>query len=95
MKAAKSDLEALSFLIPENVTSESKLMKSMVFFDDIPLAMEALRWLCEQLLPELCDQEAVYNSRHTGNAKHQVLRDFTEGKIQILFTNEAAGMVSF
>jgi superfamily II DNA helicase RecQ len=94
MKAAKSDLEALSFLVPKNVTSESKLTKSMVFFDDILLAMEALRWLREQLWPELRDQVAVYNSWRTGNAKHQVLCDFTEGNIQILFTTEAAGMVS-
>ncbi|KAF4609440.1 hypothetical protein D9613_012919 [Agrocybe pediades] len=89
-KAGKSDLEALSFLIPDS--AEPELTKTMVFFDDINLALQALRWLRKHLPPHLRKQVAVYNSRRSSRSKKQILQKFRDGHIKILLTTEAAGM---
>lgn len=56
MKGGKSDLESLAFLIPERASDdtlveEPELTQTMVFFDDINLALQALKYL-RGLLPE-------------------------------------------
>lgn len=94
MKAGKSDLDALAFLIPgsrEGVMED--LIQTMVFFDDINLAEEAMKWIRSHLPPELRKYIAVYNSRRSLRSKNKVIKEFREGKIKHLLTTEAAGMV--
>lgn len=89
MKGAKSDLEALDFLV-----TADELTQTMVFFDDINLSLEALKYL-RALLPDAKKGEiAAYSSRRTTRAKRRVMDEFRRGKIKILLTTEAAGMVS-
>ena len=91
MSAGKSDLEALAFLLPK--AGVSQLEKTMVFFDDINLSMKARRWFVEQLPEDLRPRVKCYNARKSALAKKLVMKDFQEGRIDILFTTEAAGMV--
>ncbi|KAF8222182.1 hypothetical protein L208DRAFT_1173292, partial [Tricholoma matsutake] len=69
-----------------------ELVQTMVFFDDINVALEALKWIQNQLPPHLHGQVAVYSSQHSKCAKDHVLQDYQRGQIKILFTTEAAGM---
>jgi superfamily II DNA helicase RecQ len=86
MDGAKSDLKALDFVIDEDV-------QTMVFFDDINLSLDALKHL-RSLLPDWRKNEiAAYNSRRTTRAKLRIMDEFRRGKIKILLTTEAAGMV--
>lgn len=95
MTGGKSNLEALAFLIPHATDEEIlELVQTMVFFDDINVALEALKWIRKRLPPHLRDQVAVFHSRRSKRAKRQILKEFREGKIKILLTTEAAGMVS-
>lgn len=104
MNGAKSDLEALSFLVssspgsnlpPDDPNYQSlKLTQTMVFFDDINVALQALKWLRNKLPRHLHNEVVVYNSRRSPYSKRRVLEDFRCGKIKILLTTEAAGMVS-
>ncbi|KAJ7666122.1 P-loop containing nucleoside triphosphate hydrolase protein [Mycena polygramma] len=93
MKGAKTDLEALEFLI-ESGDEEGivKLIQTMVFFDDINLAMDALKHLRERLPPTLRGQIAIYHSRRSRRSKRIVMDKFRRGEIKILLTTEAAGM---
>ncbi|KAJ7320972.1 P-loop containing nucleoside triphosphate hydrolase protein [Mycena albidolilacea] len=94
MKGAKSDLEALEFLIrtrgSENAIIE--LVQSMVFFDDINLAMEALEHLRDLLPPHLRGSIALYHSRRSKRSKQIIMDKFRKGEIKILLATEAAGM---
>ncbi|KIJ15178.1 hypothetical protein PAXINDRAFT_12087 [Paxillus involutus ATCC 200175] len=95
MKAAKSDLESLRFMLPKSCGGEGKedkLTSTLVFSEDISLLMEATEWCRRQVAPELRNQIVCYHSRRTPLAKRIALRLFREGKIKILFTTEAAGM---
>jgi superfamily II DNA helicase RecQ len=95
MAGGKKDFESLSFLIPEATDEElMELIQTMVFFDDINVALEALQWIRSRLPPHLQSQVAVYNSRRSKRAKVCVLNDYQKGFIKILFTTEAVGMVS-
>ena len=95
MKGGKSDLESLAFLIPNATDDEVlKLAQTMVFFDDINLALQALKYLRSLLPLRMQGKIAVYNSRRSRRSKARVLRQFREGRIKILLTTEAAGMVS-
>lgn len=69
-----------------------KLIQTMVFFDDINVALEASKWIRSWLPPHLQDQVAVYNSRRSKRAKDHVLQEYRKGQIKILLTTEAAGM---
>lgn len=94
MSGGKKDFESLAFLIPHATDGElMELIQTMVFFDDINVALEALKWIRTRLPPELRDQVAVYNSRRSKRAKHHVLEGYRKGQIKILLTTEAAGMV--
>lgn len=96
MTGAKKDFESLAFLIPNATDDEltnSELVQTMVFFDDINVALEAMKWIRSRLPPCLHSQVATYNSRRSKRAKHRVLRDYRKGLIKILLTTEAAGMV--
>ena len=94
MTGAKKDFESLSFLIPNATDDElTELVQTMVFFDDINVALEAMKWIRSRLPPCLHSQVATYNSRRSKRAKHRVLRDYRKGLIKILLTTEAAGMV--
>ncbi|KAI0668430.1 P-loop containing nucleoside triphosphate hydrolase protein, partial [Trametes maxima] len=94
MSAGKSDLEALSFLVPNPAENIIRLPKTMVFFDDIFLSMKAWRWFLNQLPPTLHRRVKCYHSRRTDLAKQITMYDFTHGEIDILFTTEAAGMAT-
>lgn len=94
MTGAKKDFESLAFLIPnatDNVLTE--LVQTMAFFDDINVALEAMKWIQSRLPLDLHSQIAVYNSRRSKRAKHRVLQDYRKGRVKILLTTEAAGMV--
>jgi superfamily II DNA helicase RecQ len=94
MRGGKSDLEALAFLIPNATDDEIlDLVQTMVFFDDINLSLQALKYLRSLLPPDMRRQIAVYNSRRSRRSKERVLHKFREGRIMILLTTEAAGMV--
>ena len=94
MKGGKSDLESLAFLIPDATDDDIlELVQTMVFFDDINLALHALKYLRSLLPLHMHNQIAVYNSRRSRRSKARVLRKFREGNIRILLTTEAAGMV--
>lgn len=94
MKAAKSDLDSLSFLLPldENGVLQP-LKQSLVFFDNIKLSLDAFSWFQERLPTSMQGLVATYNSRRSTNSKHIVLDDFQQGRVKILLTTEAAGMV--
>ncbi|KAI0363574.1 P-loop containing nucleoside triphosphate hydrolase protein [Pilatotrama ljubarskyi] len=92
MTAAKSDLEALAFLLPEDASSLTRLPKAMIFFDDIMVSMKAQRWLMERLPPALRGRVKVYNSRRSLLAKERTMRGFRNGSVDYLLTTEAAGM---
>lgn len=95
MKAAKSDLEALEFLIPPHEWEDAiiELAQSMVFFDDINLAMEALEYLRDRLPRSSRGAIALYHSRRSKRSKRIIMEKFRKGEIKILLTTEAAGMV--
>ncbi|KAJ7440733.1 P-loop containing nucleoside triphosphate hydrolase protein [Mycena latifolia] len=94
MQGAKSDLEALDFLIPAHAPGDEdfELTQTMVFFNDINLSLDALEHLRAQLPDSMKDQIAAYSSRRTTRAKRRVMEEFRRGKIKILLTTEAAGM---
>lgn len=95
MKAAKSDLESLSFLLPlDESGSLLPLKQTLVFFDNIRVSLDAFNWFQEQLPIQMRDEVATYNSRRSAGSKRIVLKDFREGRVKILLTTEAAGMVS-
>ncbi|KAJ7229254.1 P-loop containing nucleoside triphosphate hydrolase protein [Mycena rebaudengoi] len=94
MKAAKKDLEALLFLVPPHLSEYDLvvLIQSMVFFDDIEVAMAALEYL-RQALPRMArGQIALYHSRRSKRSKRIIMEKFRKGEIKILLTTEAAGM---
>ena len=96
MKGGKSDLESLAFLIPNMTDGDNivlELVQTMVFFDDINIALQALKYLRSLLPLHMHNQIAVYNSRRSRRSKARVLRKFREGNIRILLMTEAAGMV--
>jgi superfamily II DNA/RNA helicase len=94
MTGAKKDFKSLAFLIPEATDDElTELVQTMVFFDDINVALEAMKWIRSRLPPHLHSQVTVYNSRRSKRAKDRVLRDYQKGHVKILLTTEAAGMV--
>ncbi|KAJ7159876.1 P-loop containing nucleoside triphosphate hydrolase protein, partial [Mycena crocata] len=94
MNAAKTDLEALDFLCPDHVSEDDLvvLMQTMVFFDDINLAMDALEHLRDRLPRQNRGQIAIYHSRRSKRSKRIIMEKFRNGEIKILLTTEAAGM---
>jgi superfamily II DNA helicase RecQ len=95
MKAGKSDLDALNFVLRADLAKDeiTKLVQTMVFFDDINVGLDALKHLRARLPPHLRGQIAMYNSRRSSKSKRRIMKEFREGKIKILLTTEAAGMV--
>ncbi|KIK06057.1 hypothetical protein K443DRAFT_637223 [Laccaria amethystina LaAM-08-1] len=94
MKGGKTDFESLDFLVASGYSGDKDvdLIQSMVFFDDINVAMGAMRWMRSRLPLHLRGQIAVYHSRRSKRSKRRILTEFREGKIKILLTTEAAGM---
>lgn len=94
MKGTTSSLPILSFLLHEGNGEAFELQRSMVFFNSRDLAFQAAMSLRHEV-PEESQQQI--NFLHAGRSRHareRVLKDFREGKIQILCATEAAGMVS-
>ncbi|KAJ7676762.1 P-loop containing nucleoside triphosphate hydrolase protein, partial [Mycena polygramma] len=94
MKGAKSALESLGFLVPPHASEDElvELVQTMVFFDDINLAMEALEYLRDLLPPSARGSIALYHSRRSKRSKRIVMEKFRNGEIKILLATEAAGM---
>ncbi|KAJ7729256.1 P-loop containing nucleoside triphosphate hydrolase protein [Mycena maculata] len=94
MNGAKTDIEALEFLISPHESEEDdvELIQSMVFFDNISLCMDALKHLRERLPQKARGQIAIYHSRRSKRSKHIIMAKFRSGEIKILLTMEAAGM---
>ena len=92
---AGQNLDSLQFIIPPSNGSDTPnpIVPTMVFFDDIALAMSAIVYLCNLLPRTQHNQVAVYNSRRTASAKKNVMKQFHNQQIKILLTTEAAGMV--
>ncbi|KAF8723171.1 hypothetical protein AX14_009490 [Amanita brunnescens Koide BX004] len=89
------DLESLQFIVPPHKADSDtpiQLISTMVFFDDISLAMTAMVYLRDLLPPSYHQKIAVYNSRRTPRAKKKIMKRFRSQEIQILLTTEAAGM---
>lgn len=95
MEGGKSDLKALSFLLPDKDTpvNMQTLERGLVYFDDISLSMTARRWFQEHLPQHLHNRVQCYNSRRGEQSKSRVLTEFEQGDVDILFASEAAGMV--
>jgi superfamily II DNA/RNA helicase len=91
----KSDLESLDLVVPPKAANDPDfvLTLTMVFFDDINLSLEALKYLRARLPPKIRNQITAYNVKCTPRAKRRILDKFRRGKIKILLTTEAAGMV--
>ena len=95
LKARKSDLESLAFLLPDKhlVNDEMTLDHGIIFFDDITLAMEAVQWFQNQLPQHLRRRIACYHAQRGEMSKEMVLDRFNNETISILFATKAAGMV--
>ena len=99
--ANSKDFKSLQFLISppgsteaSNSNTARNLTPTMVFFDNISMAMSSMVYL-RTLLPQTQQEEiAVYHSRRTSHAKKIIMNLFRTQKIKILLTTEAAGMVS-
>ncbi|KIK04517.1 hypothetical protein K443DRAFT_93022 [Laccaria amethystina LaAM-08-1] len=78
MKGRKSDFKSLDFLVtPESSDDENiDLVQSMVFFDDINVAMGAMKWMRSRLPSHLWGQIAVYHSRRSKGSKKRILKEF-------------------
>ncbi|KAF8888593.1 P-loop containing nucleoside triphosphate hydrolase protein [Infundibulicybe gibba] len=98
MRGGKTDLASLDFLLlPKNDVEADdergyELISTMVFFDDINVAMSALQHLRKQLPPERSGEIAIYHSRRTSRAKKRTMSRYADGNVRILLTTEAAGM---
>ncbi|KAK7031813.1 P-loop containing nucleoside triphosphate hydrolase protein [Favolaschia claudopus] len=94
MKGAKSDLDALNFLVDAQGSEDAiiELIQSMVFFDDINLAMDALEHLRDLLPRHMRGAIALYHSRRSKRSKRIIMEKFRKGEIKILLATEAAGM---
>ncbi|TFY78202.1 hypothetical protein EWM64_g5807 [Hericium alpestre] len=88
MKAGKSDLESLTFLLLTK--DKPKLKRAIIFFDDISVSMDACCWFREQLPANLRDHVACYNSQHGESSKHDSYQRFCDGELDIWFASEAA-----
>ncbi|KAJ7247012.1 hypothetical protein C8J57DRAFT_1081307, partial [Mycena rebaudengoi] len=73
MNGAKSNLESLDFVVPPEAANDPDffLTLTIVFFDDINLSLEALKYLRAPLLPEMQDQITSYNAKRTPRAKRR------------------------
>ncbi|KAK7002050.1 P-loop containing nucleoside triphosphate hydrolase protein [Favolaschia claudopus] len=82
MKGAKSDLDALNFLVgahdPDDVEALIEVAQSMHVRDLLP--------------PHLRGAVALYHSRRSKRSKRIIMEKFRTGEIKILLTTEAAGM---
>lgn len=97
MKGAISDLESLRFLLPKSCGGQGKeneLTQSLVFGDNINELMACAKFLRTEAAEHFRSQIACYHSYRTARTKRLVLRLYREGIIKVLFTTEAAGMVS-
>ena len=92
MQGARSDMQALRFILPESPT-QLKMDQMIIYFNNILLSMEACQWFCEQLPEHLHTRVACYNARRGDLSKDDTLYRFCHGELDILFASEAAGMV--
>lgn len=97
MNAAKSDLESLRILLPRSnggEAGETSFNQTMVFGNDINQLMRMCQWVHSNTSPGLHNHVAVYHSWLTSRTKQILLHHFRMAEIKVLFTTEAAGMVS-
>lgn len=95
MKGGKKDLDSLTALLfPSNTTGPSAcdIPQTLVFFDEINVAIDTLHHIRRRLRASHAHVQ-VYHSRRSRQPKVRLLRDFRKGRIKILLSTEAAGMV--
>ncbi len=94
MSAGKSDLDALEVLLPPDVEDRVHLPRTIVFFDNIFLSMQARRWYLEHLPVRLRDRVKEYNARRDQFGRVLAWELFRRRHVDVLFATESAGMVS-
>lgn len=93
MNGSETDFASLKFLLPEDLENTTKFPKTMVFFDEIDIAMKARRWFAQQIPEHLCYRLKEYFAPRPPFGKDLDFAAFRDGTVDILFTTEAAGMV--
>lgn len=87
-----SDLSSLQYLI--KVAREGqKLTRALVFFKTPDLSIRATDYLRAHVPESLQEQIDYLHALRTKNGKTRVMKEFREGKINILCATECAGMV--
>ena len=87
-----SDLAALDFVVREGLSGGS-LVKTVVFFGERDLAYEAHRHLRGLVPDNLKSRIGFMHALRGERSKSKVMKDFREGRIDVLCATEAAGMV--
>ena len=96
MAGGESDYEALDFLLDE--AKEGKpLIRTIVFFNTQNTARRACQYIRRKLPADSPYREQLFSMWATKStiAKRKIMRRFREGRINILFATEVAGMVSY
>ncbi|KAH9916715.1 P-loop containing nucleoside triphosphate hydrolase protein [Epithele typhae] len=93
MNAAKSDLESLDFVLGSEPLDEvERFRRSIIFFDDVMLSLQAVQRLRDKVPKHLKSRICAYNSQRGPVSKRLVFKLFQRGDIDILIATEAAGM---
>lgn len=95
MKHALNTFKDTAFVVPKNYTEPSKILKTLVYVDNIEMGGEIIDYL-NSLLQEKDQQSGIirpFNAVHTHEFREEVMRDFRSGKVRILVCTDAAGMV--
>ncbi|KAH9918379.1 P-loop containing nucleoside triphosphate hydrolase protein [Epithele typhae] len=94
MNPAKSDLESLDFVLgsEEDLDKAELLPRSVVFFDDVEMSLQALRRLRSKVPERLGNRICMYNPMRSALSNQIVFKLFQQGRVDILLATEAAGM---
>ncbi|GBE83952.1 hypothetical protein SCP_0510110 [Sparassis crispa] len=91
LSGGASALNNLDFLV-KDAASGTLLTRTIVFFNTRKLAQAASEYLQSKLPDDMKDQVNFLHACRTKNARKRVMKEFREGKINILCATEAAGM---
>ncbi|KAI1787586.1 P-loop containing nucleoside triphosphate hydrolase protein [Ganoderma leucocontextum] len=82
----------LEFLIPENWTPSTRLLKFLVFFDNIEESVKAAEVLQKRLPPEHRDRIVWFNANNSHEFREESTQDYQEGKLFGLYCTDSFGM---
>ncbi|KAI0756507.1 P-loop containing nucleoside triphosphate hydrolase protein, partial [Daedaleopsis nitida] len=91
LKASESSLSILDFLVRDTDPSAT-LPRTIVFVNTRDLAFKAYRYLRDCVSPDMCQQIDFLHAGRGRRARRRAMREFREGKVNILCATEAAGM---